>query len=204
MYLYDLNKSLRFNSKEIFYSKYRNMIIRICSFLYKLWGWKITGHYPKEVKKKMLVVVPHTSIMDFFVGILAKVMLDDDIKFVGKSTLFKGPLGWFLKHCGFVPVDRTQNTNFVQAVAEEFHKREKFTMGLAPEGTRKRVEKLKTGFYYMAKAANAPVFPVTFDYKNKEIHFGPKFEFTDNVEEDLSLVYEYFRGVQGYKPEYSI
>ena len=73
--------------------------------LLSLAGWKIEGDFPNE-PKMVCIVAPHTSNWDFIVGILAVFAIGIRVRFLAKHTLFKGPLGWFMRWCGGMPVNR--------------------------------------------------------------------------------------------------
>ncbi len=179
------------------------MISKISAFILKLLGWKIVGEYPHHLKKFIIIPMPHTSNWDFPLGILVRTVWDPtrEVKFLGKDSLFKPPYGFLFYWLGGYPVDRSKSNNFVQAVVDLFNSKEKFAIVVAPEGTRKRVEKLKTGFYYIAKGANAPIIMCKFDYGNKEINFSEPFYTTDDKEADFEFIGNHFRGVKGKIPE---
>ncbi len=123
--------------------------------------------------------------------------------FVGKASLFRPPFGWYFRWMGGHPVDRSKSNNFVEAVAQIFDEQEEFRLALAPEGTRKKVEKLKTGFYYIAKTASVPIVLVAFDHARKEVKFSAPIHPTDDMEYDFLAIHSFFRGVKGRVPEYS-
>ena len=179
------------------------MFAWISKIIFRIIGWKITGEYPRDIQKKILIVAPHTSNWDFPIGLLARAIVRDKIQFVGKNSLFKPPLGWFMKAIGGIPVDRSKSTNFVRAVVDEYERREKMTIVIAPEGTRKKVDKFKTGFYFIAKLAEIPIIMTKFDYANKEINFADPFYPTGNDEADLEMIQEHFRGIRGRAAERS-
>ena len=110
----------------------------------------------------MIIAAPHTSWVDFPIAILARNASGIKINFIGKDSLFKGPFGWFFKGLGGAPVYRSKNNRLVDAIVDIFNSREEFRLGLSPEGTRKKVEKWKTGFYYIAKGAGVPIVMATF------------------------------------------
>ena len=97
------------------------------------------------------------------------------MKFIGKQELFKPPFGFIFRKLGGVPVDRFNNNNFVDQVVEMFNTNESFAIALSPEGTRKKVDRLRTGFYHIARKANVPVVLVAFDFEHKEFRFAPPF-----------------------------
>ena len=165
-------------------------------------GWKFNGNFP-NIKKCVIAVVPHTSWHDFYIGVFTRKIVGLDMHFVAKDALFKAPFGWYFRWMGGHPVDRSKSSNFVEAVAQIFNREEEFRMALAPEGTRKKVDKLKTGFYYIAKAAQVPIVMVAFDYGKKEVKFSEPFWPTDDLERDFLKIHSFFKGVTGKVPEYS-
>ena len=162
-----------------------------------LTGWKIVGDIP-NIKKAVLLAVPHTSNVDGLYAIPAILALNIDIKLLGKKELFKVPvLGKFLKWAGVIAIDRQAKGSTLQASIDRFNSEDKLWLGLAPEGTRDYTEKWKTGFYHLAVGADVPILPVAMDYKTKQIRFMPLFEPTGDIEADLPKIYDYYRGVEG-------
>jgi 1-acyl-sn-glycerol-3-phosphate acyltransferase len=171
--------------------------------LQKVWGFKIEGQYASDLPKKVMIAAPHTSGWDLPLGLLTRIALQEDIKFVGKASLFKPPFGWFFRAVGGVPVDRSKNNNFVDAMVEIYSSQESFNFCLAVEGTRKKVDKLKTGFYYIARKAKVPVQMIALDYKNKIVRFSEPFHPGEDLAEVMDKVESFYRGVVGKIPAYS-
>ncbi|MGW9685930.1 1-acyl-sn-glycerol-3-phosphate acyltransferase [Flagellimonas sp. 2504JD1-5] len=176
---------------------------KLAKFLYfKILRWKLVGAFP-DLDKCVVIVVPHTHWMDFFLGLLIRKVINKEINYIGKKSLFKPPFGWFFRWTGGAPIDRTKNSNTVDMVAQIFMERKVFRFALAPEGTRKKVTALKTGFYHIAKKAEVPIVMVAFDFGRKQIKISePKFP-TDDIQKDFKEIRSFFRGVQGKIPEYS-
>ena len=174
----------------------------ICKIIFKIFRWKILGKFSK-VPKYIIAVAPHTSFYDFFIGILVRNIINEKINFVGKKELF-GPLtGWFFRALGGVPVDRNSKKDTVSSIVEIFNKRKKFKLAIAPEGTRKKVKKWKTGFYYIALKAKIPIMPVAFDYNNKNVIVYSLFYPTGNIEEDFKNLYKKYKNVLSYSFDYN-
>ena len=153
--------------------------------LFKLAGWKLTGPLPRHLPKFVLAVAPHTTYVDFFVGVGARAAVDVWIVYMSKAELFRpAVVGWFMKLLGGYPVDRSRSTNLVDAVVQVFNEKEKFAVCIAPEGTRADVPELKTGFYYMALGAGVPIVMCGFDYPVKEVRFSEPFYPTGDWETD--------------------
>jgi 1-acyl-sn-glycerol-3-phosphate acyltransferase len=177
----------------------------ICSFIFNLMGWKITGGFPVGMKKYIIAVAPHTSNWDFVIGILARSVLHiEKTKFLAKASLFRPPFGWVFRLLGGYPVERSSSHDMVQQVAAIFSKHDEFYIGLAPEGTRKKVQKLKTGFYYIAKLANVPIIPAGFDFATKTVVVSKPFYPTDNFESDMSFLLDFYRKIKGRNPQFGI
>lgn len=160
-------------------------------------GWKITGTPPLHIPKCVMIAVPHTSNWDFPLGLLVRSATRLKANFVGKKSLFMWPFGYIFRALGGIPVDRTKNTNFVDAVIDIYRHRSHFQMTIAPEGTRKKTDKLKTGFYYIALGAKVPIVKVKFDYTNKLVDFASPYYPTGDKEQDFKHIDDYFRGVSG-------
>jgi len=166
-------------------------------------GWKIIGTISPEIKKCVLIVVPHTSWHDFYLGLFTRGILGFDINFVAKKELFRFPFGAYFKWMGGAPLDRQKNENKVDAMAKIFETREVFRLAIAPEGTRKKVTEWKTGFYYIALKANVPIVPVAFDWSKKEVRLSELFWPTGNKEADFKILEQNFKGALGKVPENS-
>lgn len=174
----------------------------ISKFIFtKILGWKITGSFPENLKKYVVIGAPHTSWKDFPVAIFARNTTGVPINYIAKASLFKPPFGFIFRKLGGTPVNRTKSTNLVDAIVAIFDAKEEFRLALSPEGTRQRTEKWKTGFYYIAKGANVPIVMFAFDFKNKEIKVAPPYHLTDSIEKDFEHFLEFYKDIKGAKPE---
>ena len=165
-------------------------------------GWRIEGTMP-DLPKFVVIVAHHTSNWDFPIGLAVKWALGLDPRWLGKDTLFRAPLGWFMRANGGVPVKRSSRENVVEQTAHEFATREKFVLVLAPEGTRKRVDAWRSGFWHVAKRAGVPICCVALDWGRKVVRMGP----TVTADEDdatagIARIRSYYADVQGYNPEW--
>jgi 1-acyl-sn-glycerol-3-phosphate acyltransferase len=170
---------------------------------FKLMGWKISGTIEESTKKCVMIVVPHTSWHDFYLGIFTRGIVGLEMNFVGKKELFRFPFGYYFRWMGGAPLDRSGGLNRVEAIASIFKKKEVFRLAIAPEGTRKKVKEWKTGFYYISLEAKVPIIPVAFDYGKKEVRLGNPFFPTGNYEQDVKVLEAFYEGVVGKIPHYS-
>ena len=173
----------------------------IASFILWLQGWKVVGEIP-QIKKYVIIAAPHTSNWDFVIARSFGYMLGIEAKYLGKSQLFKPPFGWFFRLTGGIPVDRTKHNSMVTFTTNLFNQSKELVVGIAPEGTRKRVEKWKQGFYHIAVGANVPIVLSFMDYKRKEAGVGKILYPSGDIEKDMSVVEEFYKGVTPKVPEY--
>lgn len=177
---------------------------RLYEFIFfRLMGWKIIGSFDEKIKKSVLAVMPHTSNFDFFIGLFVRGIANQEMNFVGKKELFIFPFGYYFKSIGGAPLDRSGGKNLVDSIVDVYNSREVFRLGIAPEGTRKKVSELRTGFYYIALKANVPIIPVAFDYCKKEVRVGAPFYVSGNFDEDMKSFLPHYKGAIGKVPERS-
>jgi 1-acyl-sn-glycerol-3-phosphate acyltransferase len=158
----------------------------------RLGGWRMEGQWPDE-RKLVVIVAPHSSGWDGVWGLAAKVAMGLGIAFMGKQELFSGPLGWLLRKLGGFPVDRRSPGGIVDQVTQQIHDADQMWLVLAPEGTRKPVERWKSGFWKIAKKAQVPVFCAWFHYPDKVIGLGPSVQLSDDMEADLVRIRALFK-----------
>ncbi len=177
-------------------------MLRITSkVVLKLMGWKAVNTFPYHLQKYVVIVGPHTSGWDFVIGLLfRKALRLERARYLGKSELFKPPFGFFFRWLGGYPVNRTSSHNLVDQVANIFQAHEQFGIALSPEGTRKRVDRLKTGFYNIARKAGVPIVMVGLDYASKQLSFSEPLITTDNQQADFEKIHAFFRPLTGKYP----
>ena len=176
------------------------MLGKISLFILRVFGWKITGHRP-EMNKILYIGAPHTSWWDFVLGLLVRSAWKLNINFVGKHNLFKPPFGFIFRALGGYPVDRSKRGKLTDQIAQIFKNTDKFAIMIAPEGTRKKVASLKSGFYYIAKAAEVPIVMITINGKDKLVNFSESHFALPTWEEEEAFVLNHYKGVQGINPE---
>ena len=159
-------------------------------FLY-LGGWKQRGEVP-PLDKIVAVSAPHTSNWDFFVLLAFGWLRGIKYCWMGKKSLFWGPLGWILRRMGGIAVDRSSRNSLVEQVAQAFRARQRLVLAIPPEGTRGRTDYWKSGFYHIARAAGVPLVLGTLDYANRIGEIGPTIWPTDDVRGDMDRIRAYY------------
>jgi 1-acyl-sn-glycerol-3-phosphate acyltransferase len=146
----------------------------------------------------VLIGAPHSSNWDGIWGFAAKAALGVDIRVLGKQSLFRIPLlGFVLRRLGVLPIDRKAASGVVEQAAALIHGSDAVWIGLAPEGTRRRVERWKTGFWKIAKAADVPILRMYFHYPDRIIGFGPLFHPGDDLQADMAAIRAWYRPWMG-------
>ena len=168
----------------------------ICRFILGKSGWKIEGtlDYPN---KCILCVAPHTSNWDLIIGKMIYLSLGRESYFLIKKSWFFFPMSLIFRGIGGIPVDRSKKTSLTTQLAEEFERRDTFELAVTPEGTRKKTNEWKKGFYYIALEAKVPIIIVTLDYPAKRVVFEDVFYPTGDVESDMEKIKNYYVGIKG-------
>ena len=167
----------------------------------KWFGWKTASCEGFELPKCVICVAPHTSNWDFVVGKLFYTSIGMTAGFLMKKDWFFFPFNLLFKSMGGVPVDRSKSTSITDQVAEMFHLNERFQIAITPEGTRKRTEDWKKGFYYIALKANVPILVAYMDYGKREVGTKAIIYPTGDAEADIARIREYYRDVTACHPE---
>ncbi|HQR92520.1 MAG: hypothetical protein B7Y15_07535 [Bacteroidetes bacterium 24-39-8] len=169
---------------------------------FRLSGWRVRDAYPKGIDKAVLIVAPHTSAWDFPLGLAARSYLNlKHTHYLGKEELFKGPFGFLFRATGGYPVNRFNKEKMVDQVVSLFQTHDQFILALSPEGTRKKVDRLRSGFYHIAKKAGVPIIMIGFDFSKKEISIAPAFFAGEDEEADFKKIIQFFAPIKGKIPE---
>lgn len=162
-------------------------------------SWKLDVSLP-PARKFVLVGAPHTSNLDFLYLLLLRYATGVNLHWIGKDSLFRGPLGRILTRLGGIPVDRGSRNNVVGQIVEEFNRREDFVLVIAPEGTRRKSESWKTGFYYIASGAGVPIVLAYVDYRRKILGTGPTILPSGDIQADFEQIRRFYSGITGKYP----
>ena len=168
----------------------------ICFGFLTLCGWKIRGDWP-ALPKAVLIAAPHTSNWDGVYMLAAAGYFRISLQWMGKASLTQGPFGWFVKAMGCVPVDRSARNDLVSAMRDAFASRDRMLLAVPPEGTRALTPEWKTGFYYIAVAAQVPIILTVLDYGTNTIRVAGTFSPTDNYNADIDAIQTPYRGASG-------
>lgn len=168
----------------------------------RLMGWRIEGELPR-LDKFVAIGAHHTSNWDFVIFIALKFVLRLNVRWFGKHSLFRWPFAGLLRAWGGIPIRRDRQLNTVEQAVQAFGEHDQFILVLSPEGTRKKVERWKMGFYHIARGAGVPIVLGALDYRNRRVVIGPAFEPSGDEKADLAEMLAFFRAYEPKKPEYA-
>ncbi|MFO8051404.1 MAG: 1-acyl-sn-glycerol-3-phosphate acyltransferase [Thermoplasmatota archaeon] len=166
----------------------------------RITGWEEMDNRNGE-ENFVAIFAPHTSAWDFVDLVMLALDLDIKSYWLGKHSLFKGPLDPLLRYMGGLPIDRGKRSNTVEQVVDYFNEKEDMVFTLAPEGTRKPVEKWRSGFYHIAVGAGVPIAIVQLDHGNKRGGIHSMFYPTGDLDGDMKSIKARYRGVLPRHPD---
>ncbi len=168
--------------------------------IFKVLGWRYEGEFPNE-PKVVLVGAPHTSNWDFFLAMAIMFSLGIRMSWLAKHTFVGGPLEPVLRRLGGIPVDRRASHGLVEQIVAAYNEHDKLLLAISPEGTRTKVHRWKTGFYYIALGAGVPILPVVADYGRKVVGLGEPIWPSGDLEADMARIRANYEGVVGKNPK---
>ncbi|HNJ71302.1 MAG TPA: lysophospholipid acyltransferase family protein [bacterium] len=178
------------------------MIAKLFRWFFRMKGWTITAPIAPNIKKCVIIGAPHTSNWDFVYGIGALECFNMRVNFLAKKELFRFPLKGMFLRMGGIPVDRSGKNSMVDAMIDVFKAREDLMIIIPAEGTRKRVEKWKSGFYHLALGANVPIVLGFLDYEKKLAGFGPALYMTGDEIGDMAKIRDFYKDKTGKISEF--
>ena len=176
------------------------MLYYVAKLIYWVIGWEIDKEKALSLMedKNVLIAFPHTSVVDTFVTMVGIYILKKRAHTFIKKEAFFWPLSWVLKMNKSIPVDRNSSSGIVGQIVSEFDKRKEFNVCIVPQGSRKKDSGIKTGFWHIAKQANASIICWYFDRENKRCVCIDKVNPGESLEKDLEIIQKLYDKV-GYK-----
>jgi len=176
------------------------MLRRLAKFLLWLGGWTAVGKAP-DLRKAVFIAAPHTSNWDGFWAIVYITYIGLDAHWFIKKSMFWFPLNRLLTFFGAVPLNRERGGSAVSEAITAFDENEEFFLGLAPEGTRRKMKGWKSGFYRIADGANVPIVLGFLDFGSRRLGLGPVVTLTGNRDADMAILASFYSSVSGRWPE---
>lgn len=184
------------------------MILTVFKFIFKIKRWKLHPSCPAEAKKSIVVAAPHTSNWDFVYAMVALRKLGLSPRFTIKKEFNKPLIGYWIKSMGALWIDRSprgkekERPSMTQVMAEIINESEEpMAVLVTPEGTRSKVTKWKTGFYYTALEAKVPICLSYMNYKTRMVGVAQCFMPSGNIEKDMKIIMDFYRDKAGKYPD---
>jgi 1-acyl-sn-glycerol-3-phosphate acyltransferase len=162
-------------------------------------GWHFEGEIP-NLPRCVVIIAPHTSNWDFVIGLAGLLALDLRVTWLGKHQIFRAPFGRLCRGLGGVAVDRAAPGGVVEQAAAVLAPPNSAFLAIAPEGTRRKVERWKSGFWRIARRAGVPILPVAFDFGQRAIVFGEPYAPTSDYATDLAALQQRFSAKMARNP----
>jgi 1-acyl-sn-glycerol-3-phosphate acyltransferase len=185
--------------RTIFDTPIVNRLLRAGSLAWlRLAGWRIEGALAADTPRCVLIAAPHTSNWDLPYTLMAAFVLRLNPYWMGKASIFRWPFGPVMRWLGGIPVQREQANNLVAASVAALREAEgPVQLIVPPEGTRSKVTRWRTGFYFIAQGAGLPIQLAYMDYSQKRAGLGPLFQPSGDVERDMAAIKAYYAPFQG-------
>ncbi|MBZ0302116.1 MAG: lysophospholipid acyltransferase family protein [Anaerolineae bacterium] len=159
--------------------------------IFRLIGWRAESQFP-NIPKFVVVAAPHTSNLDGIMLVFAMCIFRTRLYWMAKHTLFRPPFGGLVRALGGVPINRESPRGAVKEIIRTFSERDRQILVVAPEGTRGKSERWKTGFYYIAQGADVPLVLAYIDYARKVVGVGPTIEPSGDMAADMQIIHEFY------------
>ncbi len=183
------------------------MLRLIFRWLFRKNGWKVVNPFMQECQHCVMIGAPHTSNWDFPYAIAAFEIMGIPLRFTIKKEWLKFPLSIAIKPLGAVAIDRSNKgkglakRSMVDAMTDLLKNSPNMAMLVTPEGTRKPVKRLKTGFYHVALNAGVPIALGYMDYAKKEAGVGKMVYPSGDMHADMTIIVDYYKTITPRYPE---
>jgi 1-acyl-sn-glycerol-3-phosphate acyltransferase len=168
----------------------------------KIFGWRTEGR-PPDSPRYVVIAAPHTTNWELPTALMMAFAFRIKISWIGKDSLFRPPFGGFFRWLGGIPVDRSRSHGMVEHIVQRFRECEKFVLVMAPEATRTKTDRWRSGFYHIAKGAGVPIVLGFLDYRRKCGGVGPIVIPTGEIGHDMKSIRSFYAGITGKHPEKS-
>ena len=172
----------------------------IARLILKLGRFRLVGD-PPQLDSMVLIAAPHTTNWDFPLMLAMSWLSGLSPRWMGKNSLFKGPMGPVMRALGGIEVNRENPQGLIDGLVTEAAAGTRFALVIPAEGTRTKKEFWKSGFYRIAQQADLPVVPAWLDGPSRTGGIGEPIEVTGDVAADMDKIREAFSSRRGLRPE---
>jgi 1-acyl-sn-glycerol-3-phosphate acyltransferase len=163
----------------------------------RLTRWHTVGEVPMS---GILLGAPHTSNWDWVAMLLLMWSGGVPPRVLIKAEIMRTPLGPLLRANGGISLDRRNPGTVVRDLLAEAKRGESFLLIIAAEGTRKKRDYWKSGFYRIAQQTGLPISMGFIDGPTRTLGFGPSFRPSGDVVADMDKVRTFYADKHGVHP----
>ena len=171
-------------------------------------GWSVDENLPPEAERAVCLAAPHTTNWDFFFVIIGFWVLGVPMKVAIKDDWTKFPFGILVNSLGGLGINRapksdpSKGPSQVEQMVSFFDQMDRIALVIAPEGTRRRTTKWKTGFYHIASKAQVPLIFGYVDYARKVAGIHTKaLHLSGDIEQDMAVILSFYKTIAGKNPD---
>lgn len=164
------------------------MFSALGKFIYARMGWTYDPLPDYWESRCVVIGFPHTTNMDTVRALTYIKLARVNAKLLIKAMWFFFPMSIVLKSLGGLPVKRDKSCGVVDSVVKKFEENKDLVVALVPEGTRKSVATIKTGFWHIAKGADVPIICWYLDNPNRKTRWLGKIYPGHSLEQDLQKI----------------
>lgn len=171
----------------------------VCEKFLSLMGWKILNKQIKIPKHCIILGYPHTSYFDFIVFNLyfkaIKCGSNNGLYFLISSKFNYPILSYFIRKLGGVFVNHKKSQ--IQDILSLKNNTDNFRLHIPPEGTTKKKDYLKTGFYVIGMKTKLPVMAFSLDNSTKCLDRNKPLVLTGNISKDMIYFQSFYENKTG-------
>ncbi len=158
-----------------------------------------------DFPSKIIMVSSHTTIYDFIIGAIfyygyLHKRYDTYVLMKKEFERVVSPILWlFDSKFKLISVVPSKKQHLTAQIVQTLQTMNNYILYLAPEGTRKCNENLRTGYWVIAKELKADIVYIGIDYMSKTITLEKSRKVMENWEDEK---YEFIKSVKKYVPLY--
>ena len=184
----------------------KNLGSYISKTILKIIGYKFEEIDINTLPSKIVMIGSHTSIYDFLIGLLYYYAVlhkryNTYILMKKQFEIFCTPILSFIDNkFNLISIDKTlQKTGLTTKICATLKNKDDYLLFIAPEGTRKCTETLRSGYWYIAQNLDIDIIYFGIDFSAKTIVLEKSRKTKDTWEEEQM---EFINSCQKYVPLY--
>lgn len=170
----------------------------IGNLILKISGWETYRPDKYKTEKSIIITAPHTSRLDYIFSIASFWSAGIYTNFVYKGNERSKFINYLFSIIGGI---NAKDESVVDFSINLLNESEKLILSIPVEGSRKRVDRWKTGFYYIAKGAKVPISLAYLDYEDKIAGIGDLYRVSEDIKFDLLKIQNFYKNFTPKNPE---